>query len=489
MPFSPASGRPASVGTTAATRGIGVRALVDRIRLALDENFPAKLWVEGEIADWSVHRSTGNAFFALKEGDVRVEAILWNSRRSALRFDPASGVQVLALISKVDFYAPQGRLRVHVDRMELRGQGADHLAREALRGRLQAEGLFAEERKRKLPMLPRAVGLATARPSAALLDLLKTLDARFPARRVLIRPCLVQGAGAAADVAAAVDDLNRDGSVDVIVVARGGGSSHDLRAFDDEAVVRAIARSRIPVVSAVGHESDVSLADLVADLRVATPTAAANAVMPQRSKIEELLSGLSERLRNATVARVGAGRREAENLEARLGDPRSRLRAARVEVDRLVVQARERVVERVRRLATSLAGFGGRLEAGRPRVPVLRASVAALADRLDPAMRSRLAAADADLRREGARLDALSPLGVLSRGFSVARRRDGSVVRSAATLEPGEELRLLFAEGGALASVLDVDASPGPGGRALSTAAAEEPGAARPAAPHRGRKS
>ncbi|MFM7735460.1 MAG: exodeoxyribonuclease VII large subunit, partial [Alphaproteobacteria bacterium] len=165
MAPNPASGRP-SPAAVEPPRGIGVKALVDRIRLALDENFPARLWVEGEIADWSVHRSSGHVFFALKEGDARVEAVLWSSRRAALRFEPAAGGKVLVLVGKVDFYAPQGRLRVHVERMEARGQGADHLAREELRRRLQAEGLFAEERKRRLPMLPRAIGIATARPSA-----------------------------------------------------------------------------------------------------------------------------------------------------------------------------------------------------------------------------------------------------------------------------------------------------------------------------------
>ncbi|MBU6282713.1 exodeoxyribonuclease VII large subunit [bacterium] len=470
MPPTPVSRGAPSGAPPSIPRGIGVRAFVDRIRLALDENFPARLWVEGELAEWNVHRGSGHAYLALKEGDARVEAVIWSSRRTALRFEPAVGAQVLVLVSKVDFFPPQGRLRVHVDRMEPLGQGADHLAREELRRRLQAEGLFAEERKRQLPMLPRAVGIATARPSAALQDLLKTLDARFAARRVLLRPCLVQGVDAAADVAAAIDDLNRDGSVDVIVVARGGGSSSDLRAFDDESVVRAIARSRIPVVSAVGHESDVSLADLVADLRVATPTAAANAVMPQRAKLDEAIAGLAVRLRNAATGRIRLARREAETAEARLGDPRARLRDARGEIDRLVAHARDVVSGRVRGLATSVLALEARLDATRPQVPVLRASVDALGARLDPALRARLAAARADLRREGGRLEALSPLAVLSRGFAVARRGDGTVVRTAASIAPGDELRLLFAEGGARASVLDVDTSPGPGGKALSVA-------------------
>jgi len=238
-------------------------------------------------------------------------------------------------------------------------------------------------------------------------------------------------------------------------------------------VVRAIARSRLPVVSAVGHESDVSLADLVADLRVATPTAAATAVMPSRAKLEEGLAGLAERLRAAATGRVRLARRETETLDARLGDPRSRLRETRGEVDRLVKHARDVLAARVGHLGTSLLALGARLDATRPRVPVLRASVAALGDRLDPAMRARLAAAIADAGREGARLDALSPLAVLSRGFAVARREDGSVVRDAARLEPGDELRLSFAEGAARASVLEVDTSSGPGGRSLSTASGD----------------
>ncbi len=478
VPPTPAAG-PAS---EARPRGIGIRALVDRIQLALVENFPGRLWVEGEVSNYKVHRTSGHAFFTLKEGDAQVEAVLWSSRRAVLRFTPTDGLQVLALLSKVDFYAPQGRLRVQVERLEPQGQGALHQAREELRRKLHAEGLFAPERKRRLPVLPRAVGIATARPSAALQDLLRTLDGRFPARRVLLRPCLVQGAGAAADVAAALDDLNRDGSVDVIVVARGGGSTEDLGAFNDEAVVRAIARSRIPVVSAVGHESDWTLADEVADLRVSTPTAAASAVMPRHAQLLGDLNQLGERLRGAALRRVETARHRMATQEARLGDPRRRIDESRLRVDQLVGRAREALSRARQRVHSTLGGLESRLDRGRPATAALRTRAERLGERMEAATRAGLAAAHGEVAREQARLDALSPLAVLTRGFAVVRRADGAIVRRAATLAVGEEVRLLLAEGAAHAAVLGIDPTPGPGGSAVAAPAqtAESPPAGTP---------
>jgi exodeoxyribonuclease VII large subunit len=438
-------------------RALSVREVVGRIQAALHGEFPSRFWVEGEISNWKVSR--GNAFFCLKDDEAQVEALLWSSTLRALRFTPADGMQVLALVRSVDFYAPGGRLRVVVDRVEPRGAGALARALEELRRRLQAQGLFDEARKRPLPLLPATVGIATATTGAVIHDMMRVLQQRFPDRRIVIRPCRVQGDGAAADVADAIDDLNRIGGVDVIVVARGGGSVEDLWAFNEEAVVRAIARSRVPVVSAVGHESDTTLADFAADLRAPTPTAAAQRVMPERDALAAGLDRLGRGLREALARRVEISRSRLETREAKLGDPRRRLDELRLRADRLLQRGARSLEGRVPALRTRLAQLAARLAQRAPATDPRRAEVVRLERRLAAAAARPVQRGRHDLAEAAARLEALSPLAVLSRGFALVRRQDGSIVRDAAALAPGETIDLHFARGAARAGVLEVAAA------------------------------
>jgi exodeoxyribonuclease VII large subunit len=442
-------------------RSITVRELVGRLQLTLAERFPQRFWVEGELSNVKPARN-GHTWCCLKDGDAQLEAVIWRDDARALPFAPADGMHVLALVRRIDLYGPTGRLRINIERLEPQGIGALYRALEERKARLAAEGLFDEARKRPLPFLPRAVGVATAATGAAVRDVLQVLAQRFAARRVVVRPCRVQGDGAAADIAAALDDLNRDGTVDVIIVGRGGGSIEDLWAFNEEVVVRAIARSRIPVVSAVGHETDWTLADFVADLRVPTPSAAAARVMPERREIEESLTRLRARLERALVHRVDRMRGRLAAADKVLADPRRLLTERQLRLETLARRAREGIrslpLERRHRLDRLRARLGTKV----PSTEARRRAVESLGHRMLHAFEKRLVTARHDVAAVSARLDALSPLAVLGRGFTLARREDGRIVRDAAEIAAGERLALRFARGEATVEVLDTAPDGGP---------------------------
>ncbi|HEY8515188.1 MAG TPA: exodeoxyribonuclease VII large subunit [Candidatus Binatia bacterium] len=441
-------------------RALTVRELAARLQGVLQERFPTRFWVEGELSNVKPARN-GHVWCCLKDGDAQIEAVIWRDDLRALRFSPADGMHVLALVRRVDFYAPSGRLRIQLERIEPQGIGALYRALEERKQRLAAEGLFDEARKRPLPFLPRTVGVATAATGAAVRDILRILLQRFPDRHVIVRPCRVQGEGAAADVAAALDDLNRDGAAEVIIVGRGGGSIEDLWAFNEEVVVRAIARSRVPVVSAVGHETDWTLADLVADVRAPTPTAAAALVMPQRDELEERLATSALRLRRALAQRVERARSRLAAADVVLADPRRLVRERRLRLESLARRAREAMLtipvsrrQRIDRIAARLGGCA-------PQPQARRLELERLGQRMTAAWERRFAGARHEVDARAAQLDALSPLAVLGRGFALARREGGAVVRDATTLSVGESLDLRFARGSARAQVLETSAESG----------------------------
>jgi exodeoxyribonuclease VII large subunit len=398
---------------SALTTVLTVSQLNQRVRHTLDAQL-GEFWVVGEISNFRVPPS-GHFYFSLKDDRSQIGAVMFRSANQLLTYRPEDGVEVIVR-GRIGLYEVRGTLQLYVDAMEPRGLGSLQLALEQLKRRLAAEGLFAEARKRPLPFLPRAVGIVTALTGAAIHDLLVVLRARLPGVRIVVRPVRVQGNEAPTDIVRAIGEIGRVAEVDVLIVGRGGGSLEDLWAFNDERVARAIAAARMPVVSAVGHESDVTIADLVADRRAPTPTAAAALVVPDcrdlHAWLERAASGL-----HAGVQRQITRQRERLNAQTRhLRDPRQVLRALQLRVDELSERAWRGVTTRLRLARQQLRGGAERLQA-------------------------------------------LSPLAVLERGYSIARRADtGAVVRDAAGLQTGDRLRLTLARGTARVRVDDPDA-------------------------------
>jgi exodeoxyribonuclease VII large subunit len=398
------------LGLPALATVLTVSQLNQRIRESLEAAFD-EVWVAGEVSNFRVPPS-GHFYFSLKDRRSQIAAVMFRSANQLLPFRPEDGMEVIVR-GRVGIYEVRGDLQLSVETMEPRGLGAQQLALEQLKQRLAAEGLFAEARKRALPFLPHAVGIVTALRGAAIHDLLSVLRSRAPGVRIVVRPVRVQGTGAAPDIAQAVADLNRLGKPDVIIVGRGGGSLEDLWAFNDERVARAIAASRVPVVSAVGHEIDFTVSDLVADRRAPTPTAAAAMVVPDQRELRACLDRGALALRLAMHRRIGVQRERLAAHARHLRHPR--------EVLKVMQQRLDDISERAVR-----------------------------------AISGRIRFAEQRLRGGAERLQALSPLAVLQRGYSIARRaEDGTVIRDAADLKDGEYLRLTFARGTARVRVED----------------------------------
>jgi exodeoxyribonuclease VII large subunit len=444
----------AAPGAPGRPRILTVTELAAGIRGVLDE-VVGWVWVGGELS--SVRRSSArHVYFTLKDEQSQLAAVMFWRTAQTLPFEPADGLDVV-LQGRLELYAPRGSLQLVVERMEPRGYGALRLAFEQLKTRLDAEGLFAAERKRPLPPMPRAIGIVTALEGAVLHDMLTTLRRRWPAARVLVRPVRVQGAGAAADIAAGIADLNRMRGLDVLLVGRGGGSLEDLWAFNEEVVARAIAASRLPVVSGVGHEIDVTIADLVADHRAATPTAAAAAAVPERDRLRAIVAGHRDALAASLVRRRLRAAEQVRDLARRLPSPRRRLDALAVRVDELQLRAARALARRVAWDRRELGTLARRLGAAGPAASVGRVAerLEAVRERLRRAMAARLRDAAGAVERAERHLGALSPLACLERGYAIVRRggADGPIVREAAALQAGDRVALVLARGRAFGRV------------------------------------
>jgi exodeoxyribonuclease VII large subunit len=340
--------------------------------------------------------------------------------------------------------------------LEPQGLGALQLAFEQLKARLAAEGLFDEARKRPLPFFPCRVGVATALGGAALHDILAILRQRCPRLHVVVRPVRVQGIGAAGDIVDAIEDLNAYPGLEVLIVGRGGGSLEDLWSFNEERVARAIAASRLPIVSAVGHEIDLTIADLVADRRAPTPTAAAEMIVPRTRDLTDAVSRAAAGLAGALARRTLRERRVLDDLGGRLRDPRRRLADVRAQVTLCGRRAEQAVRQRAVAARAALGGVAHRLRLQDPRIRVATCTerVAGAQHRLALASAHAVAAARERVVRAAGALDGLSPLGVLQRGYSLTRTLpERAIVRDAQTLAPGDRVEITFAVGRALARV------------------------------------
>lgn len=425
---------------------LSVSELNRAARRALEENFPL-LWIAGEVSGFVRHGS-GHCYFTLKDREAQVGCVMFRQRAALLGFLPRNGerVEVLAFVT---LYEPRGQFQLNVETLRRGGLGALFEAFERLKAKLQGEGLFDAARKRPLPRFARAVGVVTSREGAALRDFLSTLARRMPGIAVRVYPTPVQGEGAATRIANALRIAGERAECDVLVVCRGGGSIEDLWAFNDEAVARAIAASPIPVVSGVGHETDFTIADFVADVRAPTPTAAAELVSPSRAELAERLGEHGRRLARSVWRWLEQRMQQVDYLGRRLMSPAELLRHRRSHLAHLA--SRLRAAE-----AASRAASAHRVALAARRHAAVLPGVAGLAARVDT-LRHRLAtSAHRGLERRGdgvgrlaAQLAHLNPAAVLARGYSITRREDGSIVRAAADVQVDERLALTFAQGGA----------------------------------------
>jgi exodeoxyribonuclease VII large subunit len=425
-----------------------VSQLSQQLAAVMEERFPA-VWVEGEISNFKVYGS-GHAYFTLKDEGAQLRCVLFRNRGRRVRFEPRDGLHVMGF-GAVEVYAQRGEYQLVVELLEPKGLGALQLAFEQLKERLQAEGLFSPARKRPLPRFPRKIGIVTSPSGAALRDMLRVIGRRFGEIHIVVAPARVQGDGAAAEVAQGIRELNALGGVDVIIVGRGGGSLEDLWAFNDEMLARTIVASKIPVISAVGHEVDFTIADFVADVRAATPSNAAELVVKEKRAVVESLADLSARLGRGMV-RVLAGHRDRlerargrrvltdparplRDLARRLDDARARLRRAALAA---VGRAERRV---------ALADRGLRTLSPVARTLNGRRALTDLQGRLGRGLHRRLDRARHGLGGAAGRLDSLSPLAVLSRGYSLTRTPEGRIVRSWREIGAGAAVRVLLHEG------------------------------------------
>jgi len=378
---------------------------------ALLENTFTGVWVEGEISNFK-HHTSGHMYFTLKDDRGQLRAVMFRGSNRGLQFRPEDGLAVI-VFGNVTIYEPRGEYQVYVEYMEPKGLGALQLAFEQLKTRLETEGLFDPARKRPIPLLPKKIGIVTSPSGAAIRDILQIIHRRFANVQVLIFPVRVQGEGAAAEIVEGVECLNKRGDLDVLIVARGGGSIEDLWAFNEEVVARAIYVSQTPVISAVGHETDFTIADFVADVRAPTPSAAAELVISRKAELSQRVDDLFSRL-------VSHMRYRAERSGERL-----------------------RSLERHLRLLSPLERVKRQRERLRDGALALQSS-----------MSHRLALWRGDLRTAAARLDSLSPLAILARGYSVCRRLpDLSILTRAASVAEGGRVEVLLHQGGLICRV------------------------------------
>lgn len=364
----------------------------------------APLWVEGEISNFVRHGS-GHMYFSLKDAGAALRCVFFRQYNQSLPFTPENGLKALAR-GMLSVYEPSGQYQLTVSELRPSGVGPLQLAFEQLKARLEADGLFDEGRKRPIPSVPGTVGVVTSPTGAALRDIISVVQRRFPAARIVLYPVRVQGEGAAEEIAGAVRAFDEWGEADVLIVGRGGGSVEDLWAFNEEAVARAIFECATPVISAVGHQTDFTIADFVADLRAPTPSAAAEYAVPVALELEAGILALGQRLARAS-------RSHFENASQRLDDLERGLSAARL-------------LSRVKLLAERCAGLEARLR---------RASA------------GRLEMSGQRWEHARERLSALNPAAVLGRGYAVVRTGDGHIVREAGSLAPGDSIDVLLGRG------------------------------------------
>ncbi|WP_447836048.1 exodeoxyribonuclease VII large subunit [Aeromonas salmonicida] len=439
-PSSAANGREQQVFT--------VTRLNSAVRMILEQNL-GLVWLTGELSNLAMP-SSGHWYFSLKDLGAQVRCAMFKGNNRRVAFRPQDGMQVLVQ-ARVSLYEPRGDYQLIIESMQPAGDGVLALRFEELKRRLGAEGLFDEGRKRPLPREPRAVGLVTSATGAALHDMLTVLKRRAPDLPIFIYPTQVQGSAAISQIVAAIALANHRAEVDVLIVGRGGGSLEDLWCFNEEVVARAIANSAIPVISAVGHEVDVTISDFAADLRAPTPSAAAELVAPDQSARAQRLAHLWQRLVQAMNRHQTAARHGFVLLQKRLDhqDPKRRLEQQSQRLDELSARLQQLLNQRLHQGERRLANLELRLQAKSPErlLAIGRRRHQLAQERLHALIAKRQDQASHRLAMLTARLDGVSPLATLGRGYSITRTQSGDVINRAAQVNAGQTLVTTLAEG------------------------------------------
>ncbi|MCM3627355.1 exodeoxyribonuclease VII large subunit [Paenibacillus glycanilyticus] len=421
------------------------------IRMKLESDaLLGDVWLRGEISNFT-HHSSGHMYFTLKDKDSRLKCIMFASHNQRLPFIPREGAKVMAR-GNVSVYERDGNYQFYVTAMQPDGIGSLYLAYEQLKSKLGTEGLFAESRKRPIPRFPRAIGVITSPTGAAVRDIITTLQRRHPSIPIYVFPVLVQGTQAAPSIVKAIESMNRFGEVDVLIVGRGGGSLEELWAFNEEPVARSIAASQIPVISAVGHETDFTIADFVADLRAATPTAAAELAVPHIAELQQQLARQRQRLEQSLRMMVQGRKEQLQRVRRSpfFVHPRKYLLDQAQRLDRLQERLQHRTQRLTERGKAKLDRLHSQLAGHHPGEQAVFAAKRLQGDvkRLEQAMVSTLKERRLQLHSAIRQLDALSPLKVMARGYSlVYDEQEKRLIKSIADVQPGDLVRVKVADG------------------------------------------
>lgn len=428
-----------------------IKELNRYIRMKLDSDVVlSDVWIRGEISNFT-HHGSGHMYFTLKDESSRIKAIMFASHNQRLPFVPKEGTKVIAR-GNVTVYERDGQYQFYATHMQPDGIGSLYMAYEQLKNKLEKEGLFAAERKRPLPRFPRCIGVVTSPTGAAVRDIIITLQRRYPQVAVLLYPVLVQGKGAAPSIVKAIEAVNDMGEADVMIVGRGGGSLEELWAFNEEAVARAIAGSRVPVISAVGHETDFTIADFAADLRAATPTAAAELAVPNAAELAAQLRQHQQRLRQGLLRRSQTSSERLASLQRSLAlaGPRRQLTQHAQRLDMLRDALRRAAESKHGRAADRQAVLQHRLARFHPRdsISTARQRMDSLTRELTGAMQARFQDKRSRFAAELRHLDALSPLKVMSRGYSlVYDETEQHLIKSLKEVELGDKINIKLNDG------------------------------------------
>jgi len=435
---------------------ISVSALNQAVARLLERSFPLQ-WISGEISNFT-RASSGHWYFTLKDDAAQVRAVMFRGRAQYAGFVPREGdkVEVRALVT---LYGPRGDYQINVEAIRRAGVGSLFEAFQRLKERLAAAGLFDSERKRALPLFPRTIGIVTSPQAAALRDVLIALRRRAPHVNVVLYPTLVQGQQAAAQIAAAIDTASRRAECDVLLVVRGGGSMEDLWCFNEEVVAYAVANCNVPVVSGVGHETDFTICDFAADVRAATPTAAAElAATPRADWLGSLRADATD-LRRAMRRALSDATQTLDNLQRRLLSPTARIAQQRMQLQSLSTAMMHATRNPLQQARFTVERLAGRLAARKPDASKVRAAMEALQHRAGASMRTQLSQRRDALNALSAQLELLNPQRTLERGYAIVTDAAGAVLRDPAHIRPGQPLGVRLAEGSAEIGVATVQST------------------------------